>query len=415
MPDAPYIERAARTVLTHQKEAARLRERIAAARATIEPLAAKQKLAAAELKKGQAAFEKKHKDARAAQAKLNQLLAKPGATGIDAAREALRAQFADVAQHGAALATDASALETLQTQMVAPAAEADAAKASIKLALKSMKDEKTEIDLAFARLGKLTAASKIPSAAAELAQSKAVVAEVAAAIKAVQAFELAAGREAHALRTLSGLTPAGASARAQAGAAAKRIAQAQVAAKSSADELQRAIDAEASKHRSDAPSARRSQCDLERFDFMSFSFPAAYDVKGAPDVYKNGKLVRSNDTDIAPDESYNTITSVKTFDLDGDGKKEAVVFIEGPPSAHSGPSNELHFMQLDDQCRVQQFAVITGGVYEGAMKGKYYVYADTLFETPEGQSGSYAAGTESVTVLYVNNSLKEISRKPDPH
>ena len=47
------------------------------------------------------------------------------------------------------------------------------------------------------------------------------------------------------------------------------------------------------------------------------------------------------------------------------------------------------------------------------MKGKQYVYGDTIFETAEGMNGNVAVGTERVTVRYENGLLKEVSRKPD--
>lgn len=413
LPDGPYVERLARTISARHKEAASARERIKAARAKIEPLAAKQKLAAAELKKGQTAFDKEYKAARAASAKLDLLLAKPGAVGIDATREAVRAQFDAAAKHGAALARDFAAIQALEAQMVAPVADVDAAAATIKGGLKDLKAAKTEMDAAVTHLGKLTATKKTAEASAELAKAKATVADAAAAGKAVQTFELEAGREASALHTLSALTPAGATARAKAAVVAAKIAQDQVGATNLGNGVQRAIDAEATKHLPDAPSAKASQCDLERFDFMNFAFPATWSVKAPPDVYKKGK--RSQPGDEAADEYAPQIASVKTFDFDGDGKKEAVVFIEGPPGAHSGPNNELRFMKLDEQCRVQQFEVFAGGVFEGTMKGKSYVYADTVLETPEGQNGNFAVGTESVSVRYVNGFLKEISRKRDPN
>lgn len=412
LPDGPYIEQLARTTSARHKEAASARERIKAARAKVEAVAAKQKLAASELKKGQTAFDAEYKAARAASAKLDLLRAKPGAVGIDATREAVRAQFEAAAKHGAALARDFAAIQALEAQMVAPVADVDAATAAIKSGLKDLKAAKTEMDAALAHLGKLTASTKTPEATAELAKAKATVADAAAASKAVQAFDLEAGREASALHTLSALTPAGATARAKAAALAAKIAQDQAGATNLGNGVQRAIDAEATKHRPDAPSAKASQCDLERFDFMNFAFPATWSVKAPPDVYKKGKLSQPGD---AADEYAPRITSVKAFDLDGDGKKEAVVFIEGPPGAHSGANNELRFMKLDEQCRVQQFEVFTGGVFEGAMKGKSYVYSDTVFETPEGQSGNFAVGTESVEVRYVNGFLKEISRKRDPN
>lgn len=410
LPDGPYIEQLGRTTAARQKEATSARERIKTARGKIEPPATKQKLAAAELKKGQTAFDKEYTAARAASAKLDLLVAKPGAVGIDATREAVRAQFDAAAQHGAALAREAAAIASLEAQMVKPVADIDAATATIKSALKEMKAAKAEMDAALAHLGSLTAAKKTAEATAELAKSKAVVADAAAAVKAVQTFDTEATREATALHALSGLTPAGASARTKAATVATKVAKDQEGAANLGKGVQRAIDTEATKHRPDAPSAKASKCDLERFDFMNFSFPATWSVKAPPDVYKKGKLSQpGNDAD----EYAPRITSVKTFDLDGDGKKEAVVFIEGPPSAHSGPNNELRFMKLDEQCRVQQFDVFTGGIFEGTMKGKQYVYGDTIVETPEGMNGNFAVGTESVSVRYVNGFLKEVSRKPD--
>lgn len=438
LADGQLVEHYAATAAAEQAYAAKVREKLRALRITIEPLAAKRSSAAAALKTGQAELAKELKLARAAYDEYKAASNKPGAVGLDAARQALTAQFSAAESRGQTLAQDAARTDAIDSQLATLiGGDQEGPWFSVALAAKDSKDAKTVIDALNVQLAKAAAkqqgealakdkaatkdktplaakeaaAAKTRSAAAAdaLARAKALGAQAALAAKAVQALASEVEKETLALRKLAGATPDARAARAQTAKAVLKTAHDQQQAKMLHDELTRLDRAAADRRRPNAPSATGSGCNLERVDLRNFDYPDP--LSSSSERFRNGNQVVEGSE--APDESLLQIHEVQFVDLNSDGKKEAVVFMEGPPSAHSGPQNELRFMELDDQCRVQQLAWFNGGVYLGAMKGKSYFYGDTLMGTPPGSVGNFAIGTEQVELRYINGELKELSRRPD--
>ncbi len=83
----------------------------------VDPLLAQRNAASSALKAGQADFGKELKAANAAYDKYNAALKKPGAVGLDATRQALRAQLGALSSHGQALSKDAAALAALNARL----------------------------------------------------------------------------------------------------------------------------------------------------------------------------------------------------------------------------------------------------------------------------------------------------------
>ncbi len=430
------VDRLLETVTVEEREAGRAREHVRALRAKVEPLAAQRKAVAAGLKTAKTEFANRSRLARAAYDKHKAAIKKPGAVGLEESRKAVFAELEAVTRRGQALAKDTAALAELEGQLTKWLGDVDVLRAGIVIAAKDAKEVKTLIDLLTAELGRAATKEKTEAAlkeklavkdkpqatsrdaetakarslAAISAVDKAKAASVQAGLssKALQVLQTEAVREAQTLRTLAAVSSA--SARSQALAAAQKTALETTKAQNALADIDRLTKAAAARRRPDAPSASKYKCDLEQVDFRNFSYPSAYVGGGGTQRFKNGSPA---DVPAAEREFSPQISGVKFFDLDGNGKKEAVVFLEGPPGAHTGPNNELRFMQLDDQCGIQQLFALAGGIYEGEMKGKAYFYSDTLFETPEGMHGNFAVGTERVELRYVNGEMQEVGRKPE--
>lgn len=431
------------TTLADQALALKIRERLEAQRAQIEPLVAQRTSAATALKSGQADFAKELQAARAAYDKYTADSKKPGAVGLDATRQSLRAQFLAVSTRGQALGKDAAAITALDARLSAlgmqlqdPAFEivfivqdlksltgvldsmsSQLAKTASKEQADATSKQKTADKLkasASADKSKLAAANRDAASAKlhgtaaleDATQVKALSAQVATATKAVLASSNEIEKERQALLSLARGGPTASSARAQAAKAAQKIEQDRQQAQSKVDEIDRQLKAIASRHRSDAPKAKN--CNLEQVDFKNFSYSSSFGQ--ALDRYQNGQLVGS-DWD---EYSRPHVEDRQLLDLDGDGKKEAVVYIAGPPSAHSGNDNALYFFALDEQCRIQELLVLNGPVSAGQMKGKSYFYGELELGTPEGMNGLFPVGNFSVELRYLNGELKEISRKNLP-
>jgi hypothetical protein len=400
-------ERYAATVGKEQAFAARLRERIKQVRSALEPLAAQHKEASAALKKSRSDFDKELGQARAAHDKYKNAATKPGASGLDEQRKSLLAVLTQVIRHGQTLAKDAEASAARELKLAELASQATTAGLRLKDALRDMKEAKALIEQTAVQLAQRSPKPS-PQTASDAPRIKALSADAAAAVKVVQALEADAQKETAALKSLAAQTPAGQQARSQAFNAAKKTEQDRLkteATKRTIEIAQRDFEA---RHSPTAPSARSAKCDLERVDFKNFAFPDPHNPKLAPAVYKRGVLVGEGEPEFLP-----KVSRVKYLDLDANGTKEAVVFIEGMPSAHSGPQNELIFLQLDADCRIQQLLRLSGGLFEGDMKGKSYVYRDTILSGVEGMAGDFASGTESVELRFVNGEPKEVSRKVD--
>lgn len=439
LSESALLERFLATIQAEQADSLQARARIQALRAKIEPLATQRKAASAALKSGQESFAKGLSAARSARAKFEAAVKKPGAVGLDAAREAVYAQFDSASKHGESLAKEAAAVQALEQELSTLVSDAGSARLTISLAALDSKDAKSLTESLSAQLAKsatklqveatakqklaakdrsrgpqreaAAAKSRSEAAASEVAKARATSAQAAEASKALQALDGESAREMRALSSMAGATAASRAAQDLSFLAAQKAAKAQVQAGVARDEVERLVRVAATRRRADAPSAKANRCDLEKVDFRNFDFPSPYNPKDPAERYRNGKAAGPE----WKDAEFNvpSISSAKFFDLDGNGKKEAVVFIEKSVSPHSGPDNELRFMELDEQCRIQQLAVIGGGVFEGAMKGKSYFYSDTILETPEGMSGNFASGTERVEVRYINGMMQELGRKPE--
>ncbi|MEI9952958.1 MAG: hypothetical protein WDO74_29275 [Pseudomonadota bacterium] len=403
------IERYARTVLADQAAALKAREELRQARAKLEPLASKRTSATAALKAGQADFAKELKLAVAAYDKYKAAAKKPGAVGLEGTRQALSAQFGSAVQHGKSLANDAAALSALDTQILGFSASASSA--TIELAAFDAKEAKSLIDALTDKLFKVTPSNA--ATANDAARAKAISAETAAISKALQALAIEGKREAQALTSLIGNNLAGSNARTQIGKAAQKTEQARAQAQRALDEIGQQSKASASRRRADAPSAKQSNCDLQRVDFKNYDLPSPYGASEAAERFRNG---RSTDPGFAdPNGLAPEIGDIQFFDLDGNGKKEAIITVNRPvTSPHGGPDNELHFMELDEQCRIQQIAAFRGGVTAGEFKGKSYFYYEVVLDTPPGQSGLFPVGNDRVELRYVNGELVETSRKSGP-
>lgn len=438
LADAELVARYGATVAGNQRDAASARERFKTQRAKIEPLATSQKNAAAAIKKGQADFAAKLRRARATRDGYQAAIKKPGASGLSEARANSLAQFQEVTALGKSLAKDVESISKLEAQLSELVSDASTARTTVDLAALDTKQAKGIIDTLVAQLGraatklqnealakeKAAAKSKAEPAIKEaaaardasndaakaLAKAKEASERVASSNKELQTEAAALKREYEALKTLAAITPNGSNARAQAFKAAQGVTKEQTKALGELSWIENVVKAAASRRRSDAPSAKREGCDLERVDFKNFSYPSVWGGDSA-ERYRRGKAAGPQWKDV--EEGAPQVAGVKYFDLDGNKTKEAVVFIEGPPSAHSGPQNELHFFELDADCRIQQVAALAGGVFEGEMKGKSYFYSDTVLDTPEGQMGTYAVGTEKVETRFINGELQEVKRRPE--
>ena len=436
-------QRYAATGLADQSAAAKIPERLKTLRAQLEPLAAKRASAANALKAGQAEFAKELKAARAAYDKYSADSKKPGAVGLDVTRHTLRAQFLAVSKHGQALSKDATAIATLDarlsavseplhdtalmivfaqqdltslalvldsmsTQLAKAASKAQAELSSRQKALDNLKasasPDKAKLGAANRELAKVKLSSS--SATEDAAQVKVLSLQIAAASKAVSALQVETEKERQALLGLAGKTVAALNARAPAFKDGQKLEQDRQQAQSRADEIERTINASLARRRVDAPKAEG--CNLERVDFKNFSYSPSFGQSA--DRYAKGQLV-GGDWD---EYSRPHIEDIQFVDLDGNGKKEAVIAITGPPSAHSGNNNALHFFELDEQCRIQELLALDGPVSAGRMKGKSYFYSELELGTPEGQNGLFPVGSFNVELRYVNGELKEVSRKNAP-
>jgi len=397
-------ERYAKTVTLELRNIKRQHAALQKLRAELEPLSTSGKASEAALKKSRAEFDKALQRAKAGYDKYVAKAAKPTTADLDALRRDLSVELEAVVKHGAQLGKDAEALTATQTKLLQTSADASLAKTSIQDQLRDMKEAKQLLD---AGVTKLTAdAKKQPALANDAARLKVIAAQSADKLKEATPLGTDADKLAKGVAQLAQATPAGNAARTAAFKAAKKTEQDALKAASmrrTIDDAQKAADARRSPR---APSARKAGCELERVDFKNFSYAYPDAPDSPPSVFKDGR------EEGMEDGGYQ-ISDVKLVDLDGSGKKEAVVFIEGPPSAHSGPQNQLIFLQLDEQCRVQTLKRLWGGVTPGAMKGKSYFYGDTVLMTPEGMAGTFAAGTETVELRYLNGELKELSRKED--
>jgi len=398
-------ERYEKTIAAEHRHIRRLGEELRQTRLKLEPLAQQNKDAALAVKKSRLDFDQEVRLAKAAYAKYKAASVKPTTLDLDAVRHDLLAQLDAVVKHEKELAKDAAAITATDLRLAELNSDATIARLSIKDQLRDMKEAKLLIDAGAAKLA--LDAKKQPALLADATALKAASVQAAATIQAVVPMDAEAGKTAAAVTLLAQATPSGVFARSLAFKAAQKSAVDRALAETEwreIDQAQRSADARRSPT---APSAKSAGCDLERVDFRNFSYAYPENPKVRPSVYKNGTEGGSKD------EWANKISSVKYFDLDGIDKKEAVVFIQGPPSAHSGPQNELIFLQLDPQCRVQTLKRLSGGVTEGVMKAKSYFYGDTILEGVEGMGGNFATGTETVELRYVNGELKEFSRKVD--
>lgn len=404
LSDLGIAERYAKTVAAEEKHGGRLRDRMRQTRSKLEPLAAKVKEAAQTLKKSRADFDSELTQVKRSYDMYKGAAKKPGSLPETVIRDLL-GRLEAVVKHGESLAQQAAAISASETQLSTLNNDASIARLTLRDELSDMKQAKTLIDAAATKLSQ--DAKKKPELAAEVTKLKALSTQAAASVKASAMLDAEAGKEADALKTLAQATPAGAQARSQAFQAAKKTERDRAKAEDWRRDVAQALPQASSSSVATTSSAKGSACDLEHVDFRNFSYAWPDNPKATPTVFKNGTEGGSTE------EWANKVSNVKFWDLDGAGKKEAVVFIEGPPSAHSGPQNELIFVQSDDQCRIQVLKRLSGGVTDGSMNGKSYFYGDTLLSSVDGMGGLFATGTETVELRYINGKLKEVSRKAD--
>jgi hypothetical protein len=438
--DRAAIERYGAALAFDQTWAAKVPAKLKAVRAKLDPLIAQRTAASAALKAGQAAFGKELGAANAAYDGYKAALKKPGAIGVDTTRQALRAQLDALASHGQALAKDAAAIAALDARLsglfgelhdtdamvvfpvqdLKSAAEVVASMSSqldelaSKLQAEAMSKQKAAAALAASKAPdkpKLAAATReaalakarSASALADVAAAKSINAQAVLTVKSVVALAADAERERAALLKLTGASAVSASA----SKLNQKLAQDRLRAQSRADEIEREVKAAAARHRPDAPKAK--SCAMDQVDFKNFAYAPDF-TNNAFDQYRNGQLV-GGDWD---DSMRPHIGDVQLVDLDGNSKQEAVVYIEGFPSAHSGNDNALHFYELDEQCRIQELLKLSGPVSSGEMKGKSYFYYELELGTPEGQAGLFPVGNQRVELRYINGELQEASRKNAP-
>ncbi|MEO8901231.1 MAG: hypothetical protein ABI488_06095 [Polyangiaceae bacterium] len=435
--DRAAVQRYGAAVTADQLWAQKVRERLSTLRAQIEPLATRRTAAVAALKTRQTDFDKGLRAARSAYDKYAAAAKKPGAVGLDATPETLRAQFSAAASYGQALSKDEAAIAALEVRLHALNNQLTDTDTQVIFSLQDIKSAAGVVDSMASQLAtnatkqqgdaaskqkvadklkaslksdptKLAAATHAAVQAKELStasaddavQAKAIKTQAAATTKAVKALGVELEIERKALQKLA--SPAS-------GAKSKPREQDRQQAQTKADELDRAVKAAADRHRPDAPKAKN--CDMLQVDFNNFTYSTYPGDAGAR--YKKG-TVTSSDWDGMEAGMKPHVASSQLVDLDGDGKKDAVVYIEGPPSAHSGGNNELHFFVLDSACRVQQLLALSGPVSPGEMKGKSHFYGDLEMGGVEGMGGNFPVGGLRIELRLINDELKESSRKRTP-
>ncbi|HEY0469835.1 MAG TPA: hypothetical protein VGC79_36865, partial [Polyangiaceae bacterium] len=374
-------------------------------RAQLENLVATRSQLASTLKPLRERFNQQLKTAKAARARQQAALSKSAKVTLSQAEllQAARSEYQAALSSAQALSKQTAALYGVSGNVLTLAGDLKFALFYSDQANLDSQEAATLISALSADLSNTSL--KQPSAAATAAANKGKLrAEQAVnAAKAVKEAALLATKEAKAAIAIAGTDAARSAANSQSFKDDKQ-AQADLA---NTQKALTEIDVElqaAGKGGAPAAGAAPGKCDVQQVDFFNFNaYPGSYKA------YKNGKAILDYASDRPP---FIAKDGVQYADLNGNGVKEAIVFITmsglGP---HGGDEGELYFFEYDAQCTLKVLDWCGGGVGQGQVKGRSYVYPETQYGTPEGMSGNFPVGTDEVEVKLVNGKLKEIKRK----